>query len=194
MSRERCRARDGPSARAPETPFQRGNFSPKRKTGCRGKTFAYFGSLQSRSPEGAKHRLRARTEATQNTQPKSIADKVRSYVNGNAGARRFASKLAPTRSPETASCWPLPLFLFSPPSHSVAQVWRPGTSGAKALDGACENSECSCRSPHVQNFLQRSMADRAGRPPGLPGTTSRFANPVRSASLRLATSMAALNF
>jgi len=33
---------DGPSTRAPETPMERGNFSPKRKTGCRGKTFGYF--------------------------------------------------------------------------------------------------------------------------------------------------------
>ena len=64
MPREPRWARDGPSRRAPETSLERGNFSPRRKTGWRGKTFGYFGSFQSDSPEEAKHRVHAYAEAT----------------------------------------------------------------------------------------------------------------------------------
>ncbi|MBB4862596.1 hypothetical protein HNP46_001440 [Pseudomonas nitritireducens] len=42
MSRERCRARDGPSTRAPGTPRNRGYFSRSEKPDGRGKPFGYF--------------------------------------------------------------------------------------------------------------------------------------------------------
>jgi hypothetical protein len=50
-----------------ECPVQRGNFSPKRKTGCPGQAFLVTSSAfgRSDSPEGAKYDIRARTEAAQ---------------------------------------------------------------------------------------------------------------------------------
>ncbi len=56
----------GLSTRA-DCPVQRGNFSPKRKTGCPGQAFLVTSSAfgRSDSPEGAKHRIRAHSEAAQ---------------------------------------------------------------------------------------------------------------------------------
>ena len=86
MPRELRWARDGPSQRAPETPLQRGNFSPKRKTGCPGQDLWLLCVVwQSDSPEGAKQEASAHAEAAQNTTPGSIADRVRSYAKYPAG-------------------------------------------------------------------------------------------------------------
>jgi hypothetical protein len=62
-----------------------------------------FGAFAKRdSPEGAKHEAHAHAKAAQNTQPRSIADKVRSYANSmhrrspvgtDYAAKDFAEKL-----------------------------------------------------------------------------------------------------
>ncbi len=70
---------DGPSTRAPETSMERGNFSPKRKTGCRGRPFGSFWGPKTDSPEGAKQKVSSHTEAAQKHPNESVADKVRSY-------------------------------------------------------------------------------------------------------------------
>jgi len=191
--------------------FNEGIFRLSEKPDVRGKTFASFGAFakggrpRGRNKKPTRMPKRRRTPDLEASRTESAPTQAGTPVLGGSRGRirslrisAFPTSLWVTSSLLHASRKPLLVghtcHSYPRPVTSVTWVWRPGISGAKALEGACENSECSCRSPHVQNFLQRSMADRAGRLPGLPGTTNRFANPARSASLRLATSMAALNF
>ena len=90
MSRELRWARDGPSQRAPETSVERGNFSPKRKTGCPGQDLCLlWGVCQRRSPEGAKQEARAHTGAAQE-HPSRGSKPARSHQDRRRPCRRFA--------------------------------------------------------------------------------------------------------
>ena len=86
--RHGCRgSRDGPGMALRGVPlklrFNEGIFRPKRKTGCPGQAFLVTSLAfeRSNSPEGAKQKIRAHAEATQETKARGrhIADGVRSY-------------------------------------------------------------------------------------------------------------------
>jgi hypothetical protein len=61
MSRERCRARDGPSTRAPGTPKNRGYFSRSGKPDGRGEPFGYFSAFGKVTRPRGRNRKSART-------------------------------------------------------------------------------------------------------------------------------------
>jgi hypothetical protein len=72
-------------------PKSRGHFSRSEKPDGGARLFGSFWeggypTFDKRdSPEGAKHRVRAHAEAAQNTQSKSIAEKLRSYAGRHLG-------------------------------------------------------------------------------------------------------------
>ncbi len=82
MPRELRWAKDGPSQRAPETSVQRGNFSPKRKTGCPGRAFLVTSLAfeRSDSPEGAKPNTSEHANAALNTNSKHRGHGVRLQI------------------------------------------------------------------------------------------------------------------
>ncbi len=89
----------GRLVRAPETALRRGNFSPKRKTGCPGQDLCLLWAgrpsvvCQSRSPEGAKPNASAHTDAAQK-RPKAM------HANSaNSAPKQWAGTMAGPCSP-----------------------------------------------------------------------------------------------
>ncbi|MCP1627034.1 hypothetical protein J2T47_005803 [Pseudomonas nitroreducens] len=106
----------GRLVRAPETSLQRGNFSPKRKTGCPGQDLCLLWVVcQSRSPEGAKHRVHAHTKATRNTRAKA-ANRQHQNRRNRRPCRRIAGMARSYRGDPSFGGW---LRAFSRPAGSA---------------------------------------------------------------------------